>query len=391
MKIFAPNQLIQVVKKIEEEHPLVGKEYHPIPMESLYALIQRINNADDEELVSLSSILSKRDVQALCYYLQDDRYHADLNKICSVISYRFDVTCFNILLRVWQNAPSRLMVLNLLGVYDTSKYRTEEVLIPEGLLKQWSKAAYPVQAVVKTCEENKDKGVFEHSFVEIGLQKETNLYYQSYVIFFKTATMNQFLLETDERIGHVLSKAVRQDVEEILLAFLRDTTIDILTLKQFKKVFELAYNLWKAPKENYFPANHEAEFARYRQWYALMQLSKFLGDDSRREIFWRQFLTYPEVDIEIFKKIDNNGMLALYFGDIVVTEFLVTGATYFYRKEYFKTHVRTKISQNVNTTSRMTVLKSWLLYNSDYLRREEHRGYWESKFFSVLRSFDITK
>jgi len=383
MKLFVPNKLIHAVEKIEKEHPLAASELSPITQQSLYELIQRINSADDEELIALSSILTKREVQALCRYLEHDSYHADLQKIVVVINERFDKVCFSILFRVWQNTPDQLYILSLLAEHDEARYRPEDLTIAEGVIASWAEARLPLLAVVRTCQDTSVSAIFSENYVSVGLLAETPLYYQSYAKFLQKTSIQQFIAEGDLHLAEILQHLERTDIEKIMLELLRCAEKNKNQLMQFKAMYRQAYKLWGEPNRALFPENHEKEYVVYKYWHDATQLSLILGHDQRRERFWSRFLGLEYVQWSVVNKHD---MLVIIFGDKVVTEFMEMGPVYIYNKNYYEKDVKYQINRQKTPS-----LKSWMVNQSKYLSREIHNTSWERKQISALRRFGIMK
>jgi len=383
MKPFIPNKLIQIVEKIEQQHPLVAAELPSIPSQSLYELIQRINQADEDELEASSYTLTKREIQALCRYLEHDEYHANLQKIITVIKVRFDKMCFSILFRIWHNAPNQLFILNVLAEYDKPNYRTEDIKIKPGILDNWANSRLPLLAVVRTCQDISNKAVFEEKYETVGLVKNTALYYQSYVKFLQKTTLEQFIVEGDLHIAEILEHVERANSEHILLELLRCATPNKNKLLEFKAVYKHAYKLWGEPSRKTFPSNRESEYQIYKYWYDATQLSLILGHDPRRERFWARFLGLETVHWSVVSK---HNMLVIAFGKNIVTEFMEMGPVYIYEKEYYDRYVVPRLPKT-NTSS----LKSWMVNESTYLSREVHLSNWESKQLAALRKYGLMR
>lgn len=381
MKLFVPNKLIHIVEKIEQEHPLTAPELPEITQQALYELIQRINHADDEELIALSGILTKREIQALCRYLEHDAYHAELQKIAIVINERFDKACFSILFRVWQNVPNQLYILSLLADHDKSKYRPDDLSIKEGVITGWEKARLPLLAVVRTCQDASVSAIFAENYVSVGLSAETPLYYQSYAKFLYKSSIQQFILEGDLHLAEILQHLERADIEGIILELLRCAEKYKKQLMQFREVYRHAYKLWGEPNRVSFPGNREHEYWVYKYWYDATQLSQILGHDPRREKFWSQFLGLENVQWSVVNKHD---MLVMTFGDKVVTEFMEVGPVYIYDKNYYEQDVKYQINRQKTPS-----LKSWMKNQSDYLSREVHHTRWEYNQRYALRKVGI--
>lgn len=368
MNVFSPTLLTKVVQVIQKEHPLDGQLQTELPTNTLHDLVFRITELPPDEVELFAALLTSRQRQSLCRYLATNSFRVPLDNIIRILEVRLDSGSFTTLFLVWQKYPDCMPVLRLLGKYDGPPVRPAHFPVQEGLLRQWSTADQPLDAVIRSAARQKKNGTFEARFSAMGLAADSLLYLYTFRRFLCQASGNDFAMEGDQRISRLLLQpSSRQSQQNILLRLLFCAQRDHDLLTSFDRTYSIALNLWGPAESETFPPNLPHLRAVYQWWQNYHQLSHAFTGDSRRIAYWKQYL-------HLCTCIRNarHKMLIFRFPEYVVTEFEDVGPVYLFTAAYYDREVARQLH-----TSNTTNLKSWLYKCSAHLSRETHTIRWE--------------
>lgn len=368
MNVFSPTLLTKVVQVIQKEHPLAGQLQTELPTNTLRDLVFHIAELPSDELEAFAPLLTSRQRQSLCRYLATNSFRVPLGKIIHALDLSLDSGSFTILFQVWQRCPDCTPALRLLGKHDGPPVRPTQFPVPEGLLRQWSTADQPLDAVARSAALQKKNGSFEASFSALGLAADSLLYFYAFRRFLCQASGSDFALEGDQKLSRLLLQpSSQQDQQNILLRLLFCAQKDHNLLVPFDRTYSIAVNLWGPAESGTFPPNLPHLRAVYQWWQNYHQLSHALTGDSRRIDYWKQYL-----HLCTCMRNAKHKMLIFRFPQYVVTEFEDVGPVYLFTAAYYDHEVARQLHSSSTSN-----LKSWLYKCSAYLSRETHTTRWE--------------
>ncbi len=392
MKIYAPNKLIQVVSKIEEQFPLTAKIQPDISSEALKKLVLEINGRKHEELPAFAVTVTKQERQSLCRYMRTNSYHVDLSKIAIVISERMDRTCFSLLYNSWEFAPDCIEALKILGQFDNEKYRPMDFKLDVGLLTKWANASNPLAAVVRNLSEmNSNKKISD--ILQEYFTPGRPIIWDCENIFFTTATLGQFHFEGDIKVKEILDRVSNKERERIILRLLKVAMNYRLELNKFPKVYSVAEKLWKKPDSGLFPRNEDELKNVYRWWYNYNTAKTVIGNDMvngkadpRRMLFWQKYFGLCECHHNV-----KHDMLIMDFGDYVATEFKIyPGPAYIFVYSFYVGPVKHNMVQLSTSKLKGWIFNEWKNNNSGIPSREIHNASWEYNQTWALKKCGIS-
>ena len=104
IKQYIPNALMKVAGDIAKEHSHESEHYVLVDYE-LSALLDRINDTEDENIRLLAAALTPREKMSLAVYYPGNRFEKQLLKLRLIFRYCMTVSLYEVLVNGWQNFP----------------------------------------------------------------------------------------------------------------------------------------------------------------------------------------------------------------------------------------------------------------------------------------------
>ena len=388
MKIFAPNNLIAVVQRIQEEHPKKGGATKGLlDYASVRELIQQISSKEMDELQGFASLLTNRDFESLAVFLGQPDYmqleRDTRKKICAVIGYGMTPFCYTRVFHSWTQNPTGDGILSVLGRHDNPENHRENIKVPSGMFRKWSGASEQLKAFALTCRDMGKGSCLSEKIESVGIPGESTLQKLGVYLLLVNGNAALFQQEGDTRIAGAIRSRTKEQQTAVIVRMLQ-TIKENEALVRFNAVCAIAKGIWREPDSAYFPKEFVGTEIqdRYRWWYNYGVLSQSLRGDARRITFWKRYLNGCDC-----QENTHHDMLIFRFKKVPYTaiEFKTMGFVYIFTNAYFESQVKAQMVYHNNTAA----FKSWLHNSSVPVAKTKHLQNWEIVQSAELRRIGI--
>lgn len=375
IEVYYPNKLIQARNRISEKHEFIASvNTSELQSDVFKDLILKLVNMSMKDLDGYAYTLNRKDLMMISIYLSENYYKINLSNIIYVFILRMNREILLSFYYTWQNYYINKETAKIFQEISVSN-ELENLFIqvcklePKAIIDEIRSERLPYYIAKKIINKNiNTKSLFHDNLSKYQIKEDTLLGKRILQYYYTVCFAEEYLTLGEAGLLKMFENSSTELVKLILLNML--DKLDVDGLKKFYKillyVMKHTGEIESSRFNKFFEDADQKLKNKFQIWVNLYNMYKTFGYDDR-SIFWSRY-----AEVCTTKHIESTQMLILRFNSFVVVEFVNVGAIYWYEIEYFDSVVY----YNCISYNNDTELKRWLNYQSKYLYRKEHRGYW---------------